>query len=381
MSTFNPKFGKMKNEQHLPNLDGLRFIAAMAVVIFHLFTLHRDNWGDFFNSNIFLIIRNLTSSGLYGVNFFFVLSGFLITYIILKEIKTYNSFNIYYFLIRRSLRIWPLYFLVVIFGFYIFPYLPFGIVTKHELWRFLLFLSNFDEIINGKDDILNFLTITWSVSIEEQFYIFASLVIFLFKIRKVLKLQILFFSIIIVSILFRISNDANTSFLYYHTLNSMSDIAVGGLLSTLYLSKSKINYLVFTPKIVIISIYILGFTFLYRPLWFLSIDFFAIERLISGLFFAFIIAEQLLCQNSLFKADSIPYFKIGGKISYGLYMYHCIILYYLANCFSYLGWTNNLLGFIFYVIMTLLFTGILSMLSYKYFEAPILKLKLNYQRI
>jgi len=100
---------------YFDNLDGLRFFCFLAVFLFHSF--HTDlptvkqHWlYSFFKFELF-------GNGFLGVNFFFVLSGFLITYLLIKE-KTRNRFiHIGNFWVRRILRIWPLYFACVIYGF------------------------------------------------------------------------------------------------------------------------------------------------------------------------------------------------------------------------------------------------------------------------
>src|SRR5262249_15856566 len=126
------------------------------------------------------IKRLLFASGWMGVSFFFVLSGFLITYLILREIEVNGKLDILAFYVRRVLRIWPLYYLVIAFGFLCYPLLKsvFGfssyIETGNSLY-YMFFLSNFDVINlghwlgNGRGAMST--NITWSVAIEEQFYL------------------------------------------------------------------------------------------------------------------------------------------------------------------------------------------------------------------
>lgn len=118
------------------NLSGLRFIGAIMVLIFHCFSLHREIWGDWFYEDWFQKLYFLSSRGHVGIILFFVLSGFLITHLLLWESDKQGKINILNYLIRRFLRVWPMYFLIVGFGFFIFPYLPYGIDTIHELWHF-----------------------------------------------------------------------------------------------------------------------------------------------------------------------------------------------------------------------------------------------------
>ena len=179
------------------NLNGLRFVGALTVLIFHCFTLQREIWGDFYNGTIFHFVFSVASKGHLGVNLFFVLSGFLITYLLLHEYARTGKINILNYLLRRFLRIWPLYFLVVLFGFFLFPKLPYGVVTIHEFWRFALFLSNFDEIIHGINDKINFLSATWSVSIEEQFYLVWGFLLGLIPFKKSFSFPVFFIVIIL----------------------------------------------------------------------------------------------------------------------------------------------------------------------------------------
>ena len=108
---------------YFPGLNGLRFLSALAVIITHV-ELMQDKLGleNLWND---LLVHNL---GVIGVSFFFVLSGFLITYLMIEERDSFKSFSVKSFYLRRIFRIWPLYFLILILGFFILPkvtYVPF----------------------------------------------------------------------------------------------------------------------------------------------------------------------------------------------------------------------------------------------------------------
>ena len=366
----------MKQEKiHFENLNGLRFIGAFMVFLFHAFTINREVWGDFFESVPFIALRKLTSIGHYGVNLFFVLSGFLITYLLLKELRERGKIHVGFFLIRRILRLWPLYFVIVLFGFFIFPHLPFGIQTVHEFWRYGLFLSNFDEIINGSRDSLNFLTATWSVSIEEQFYIGWALVIGLFKWKTIRSFQIFFLVVIISSFTFRIYYAGNQSLLYYHTMSVISDMGIGGILATIVFEKESVPFIERFKKWQIGLIYLFGIGFLFTAHKILTGRLIAIERVISGTFFAFVLIEQLRSKNSFFKADRIPYFERAGKLTYGFYLFHSLLIYYICSTFESLNWNEHAGYFILYFFLLLFSNSLLSIISYRYFEKPLLNLK------
>lgn len=125
----------------------------------------------------------------------------------------------------------------------------------------------------------------------------------------------------------------------------------------------------------IVLIYVLGISFLFSAHKLLPGRFISLERLISGTFFAFVIVEQLKSRNSFFKADQIPFFQRAGKLTYGFYLFHCMLIFYICKTFEYMGLTQQAVYFILYFILLLVTNSLLSVLSYSYFEKPLLNLK------
>ena len=276
---------KEEHNTFLPNLNGLRFLGALLVFVFHVFTLGREHWGEFRNSTWFSALNKIASKGHHGVGLFFVLSGFLITYLFLKEIDRNGSINVRHFFIRRVLRIWPLYYLLIIFGFLIFPNLPYGQGTDHSILNYSLFLSNLDEIWNGANDPLNFLTISWSVSIEEQFYLGWILLMLLLPFLKKGKFLLHFFSmIVLLTVIFRLLNHNDERIMYYHTFSNISDLAIGGIAAIGVMRYNWVEKLQRLSKMNILSVYALGtITVLLSTLIFRD-ELRSIERLVLGSF-------------------------------------------------------------------------------------------------
>lgn len=363
-----------QNRTFLPNLNGLRFIGALAVLVFHVFTLEREIWGDFTSSSTFQLISKVASKGHHGVGLFFVLSGFLITHLLLKEIKENGSIQPFNFLMRRILRIWPLYFLIVIFGFFIFPHLPYGQETEHSLLNYSFFLSNFDEIWNGTNDSLNFLTVTWSISIEEQFYLSWIVLLFLFPFfRKGKYLASYFIAIVLSVILFRFFNYSNDRVMYYHTFACASDLAIGGLCAIGVQSYSIQKSIINLTKWQLLIIYLLGISSILGSTFIFKEELRSIERLVHASFFAFVILEQVYSQHSFWKADRIPGFFKGGEITYGIYMYHCVFIYYTSIYFHQHKLTTSIFHFLLYTGLIFSTSYIFSIISMKYLEKPILR--------
>ena len=162
---------------YFKNLDSIRFIAAMMVFLDHGVKPAYQYLG-LDGTLLFKVFTTISSGGI-GVTIFFVLSGFLISYLLISEHEVSGKIALKNFYVRRILRIWPLYYAVVIFSFFLYPFMKSLIgMTDHfqsNVLYYLTFLSNFDVIHIGKyfrgQDVLA-QNVTWSVSVEEQFYLF-----------------------------------------------------------------------------------------------------------------------------------------------------------------------------------------------------------------
>lgn len=343
--------------------------------IFHAFSLFRKSWVGLEENSIYQTLTKVTNKGSLGVNLFFVLSGFLITFLLLWEKKKFGKINALQFIKRRTLRIWPVYFLVVLFGFFVFPAFPFGKELVYNLEYYLSFLSNIDEINVGGNDSVNFMTPAWSVSVEEQFYIVLALLLGLFSFVNKQKLLWFYVLILIGSLLFRYIHVADERVLYFHTFSVMSDIAVGGILAILTFSKKLQRHLIHLSKVKIIVIYTLGFAVILGKNVIFQAHLQIFERLVLSLFFGFIILEQIYAPNSFYKADKRKWIKKGGAISYGFYMYHVIVMYFVSQLFVANGFTSITSFALIYLSVTLICTTALAYLSYRWFEKYFLRFK------
>src|SRR3954471_4714452 len=114
-------FASAKKEKiFFPNLDGLRFVSFFLVFLYHTYMTFFNNIRDS-SPDAFDYIQRLFQNGNLGVNFFFVLSGFLITFLLIREKEYTGKIHVGHFYMRRILRIWPLFYLCVFIGFVIFP--------------------------------------------------------------------------------------------------------------------------------------------------------------------------------------------------------------------------------------------------------------------
>jgi peptidoglycan/LPS O-acetylase OafA/YrhL len=376
----------MKNKTFFPHLDALRFIAFFAVFVNHSLI----SFGYYNPNPTFKFIqKNFLSSGGLGVSFFFVLSGFLITYLLLEEKETHGRIDIKKFYIRRVLRIWPLYFLIIVLALFVFPLFKNAVPATFPIrfatdqlnpWLYVTFAGNFDYLWNGISNVV--IGILWSVSIEEQFYLFWPLII-AFVPKK--RLLLTFLLIIAASTLFRFfcTNGGSLKIITYHSFSCVSDLAIGAVLAYLATNKTFIERIERMPGIAIEGVYFVGFALLpFREyIWKFGIHYVhaaAILPVLIAAFFAFVIMEQCFAKHSFFKAGNLKMISKLGTYSYGMYCYHMTVFFIVMLCYSSAG--LRITGISPYQLMitsaiSLVLTIGISRVSYVYFEKKFLNLK------
>ena len=168
---------------YLSGLNGLRAIAAMSVVIAHTSVKDVANFG-------LPLHLNIPMAG-FGVTLFFVISGFLITFLLLQEKKKHDDIDIKKFYVRRILRIWPIYYLFIFICICVFLFIDKSHeIIQKELWFYVFFAANVPFIF--QQGIL-ILVHYWSIGVEEQFYLFRPWIVRFSK-DKLLKIAVLIFS-------------------------------------------------------------------------------------------------------------------------------------------------------------------------------------------
>ena len=366
-----------KNKLFFENLDGLRFFCFLSVFLFHSFFTEFDYIKN--DSTYTFIKKFLFANGNLGVNFFFVISGFLITFLLIKEKEQNGQINIKNFWMRRILRIWPLFYFCVFFGFVIFPFLKtmFG-QTPNETanWiYYVTFTNNFDFINKGLPDA-SILGVLWSVAIEEQFYLVWPIILYFLPKSKY---WIAFTTIIVGSLIFRGIYIDNPAMLENHTLSCIGDLATGAMGAWLINERSKFKSLIENlRKYQIAIIYILfAVIFLFRKELLMSISTIRIfEREFIAIIILLIILEQCFAKNSLFKMKNLKLISNLGTITYGLYCLHFIGILITINITRMLG-INTQLWQVICIDMpaSLIITILIAKFSYRIYENPFLRLK------
>ncbi|MES2566586.1 MAG: acyltransferase [Bacteroidota bacterium] len=367
----------MKNDKiYFENLDSIRFIAATMVFLGHGLS---DSY-KYLPNNSLKNFLDLISSGATGVSIFFVLSGFLITYLLILELELNSKINIKNFYIRRVLRIWPLYFAIGIISFIIYNSPEALIGIGDRIFYSLSFLSNFVKCFYS--GILMPEAVTWSVSIEEQFYLFWPL-LFLFLPHKFWLPAILF--TIICSIVFRVFNFNDATILYFHSLSVLLDLGIGGLFA--YLIKTQNKFKSFFENTATKSHFVFFLISVCLLYWNVKIFDFkyghAIGRIFISTSFACIICAQAITKsNSILNLKNFSFANKWGKYTYGIYLIHPIALTIIGLIAEAINFqkVNTINAFIIAAVGYIL-TLFISKLSYTFYESRFLKLKYKFATI
>jgi peptidoglycan/LPS O-acetylase OafA/YrhL len=367
----------LKSKVYFENLDGLRAIAAFAVLLYHT-----SNWLPRSSNILILKLKNIISfnehGGHYGVVFFFVLSGFLITYLLLNEREKFGSISLSKFYLRRILRIWPLYYFTVIIGFVVYPTILSLFHYSHQEsanpFMYALFLANFDNIYNHMPTA-GILGVQWSVAIEEQFYLIWPL---FFLNKNIIKVLPYVFILMIFSSTYFYLKQSSWETQNYHFGSCIRFLSWGGLTGycCFYHSQFLSSFLNRIPRFINPIIYLICLfllfenntvLFIWQKIRNIHILAFLLNYFIiflPMLFFSYVIIDQNFSNRSFFKIGKYGFLTSMGKVSYGIYLLHMICIY-LVMKISLLAVQD--LYLINISIVTLTTIG-LSLLSYRYFE-------------
>ena len=355
---------------YFPGLNGLRFLSALAVIITHV-ELMQDKLGL---ENLWdnLLIHNL---GVIGVSFFFVLSGFLITFLMIEEKKSFNSFSVKSFYLRRIFRIWPLYFLILILGFFILPnitYIPF--FSENLEFNFstnlIIYLFILPNIALSIFPAVPLIGQSWSIGVEEQFYLIWPIIFKFFKnfnLILLMKLLLLFVLMKFVVLLFSLQIDSYWLLVVKKNLAMLKfeNMIIGAMGAVILIRKDKYIRYVFNNIALFISITGVFFSLYIIP------DYLRDGlHILHALFFIIVILNVSSNPKSFLKLEN-RFFNFLGRISYGIYMYHLIIIYFTIKMLMIYEIYSKLLLY----TISILITCIVSYISYIIFEKRFLNLK------
>lgn len=305
----------------------------------------------------------------HGVTIFFTLSGFLITYLLLKE-KELQPLNVKNFYLRRLLRIWPLYYLYMALCL-ITCYL-YGIPYNQSALPFYLFLAANIPFIT--ENTIPFLAHFWSLGVEEQFYLFFPQIAKLSN-RRLLKIAIGLIAILLLLKCFFWVLYTKYSFPIPFMALTVTRIHIMliGVVAALFYYQNNTFFIRFATRkgiqiVCWLSIFIIAINRFHIAS---VID----SELIAGIT-VLIIIGQITKVNRVVNLEN-DIFDFLGKISYGLYVLHPLVLFYMSKLIGRFS-TPSLLNYILVYTLTLSVSIGMAYLSYEYYEKWFLRLKERY---
>jgi peptidoglycan/LPS O-acetylase OafA/YrhL len=342
--------------RYLPELDALRGFAILAVMFHHI------------GKNVpALHLVKIGGYGWTGVDLFFVLSGFLITGILLEAKGKPHYFKNFY--ARRILRIWPLYFALLLFAFVLLPLVVPALRTRifedaYPWQSYPFFVQNW---FSAKPIAFGPVGVTWSLAIEEQYYLVWPILVLILSRRALKYAAIGAFSFSVIVRLLQTFGFLHLV-IYTNTLSRLDGIALGSLLAAVLPAASERSVrrvamvvLPLSAVAVILTEWIFG-----EKTWFLY----------AGLALSF---ASLLCLSINSELlQHLRFIRYTGKISFGLYLLHVPVF----DTFRDPRFRSRLSLFHSSVLNDLLLVFcmtaalyLIASASWYFFESPILRLK------
>jgi peptidoglycan/LPS O-acetylase OafA/YrhL len=316
-------------------LDGLRGIAVLLVITSHFFPYPIHPNGAFER-----LYAGVVNFGYSGVDLFFVLSGFFITRILISTRGRQSYFSSFY--VRRILRIWPLYFSLCIVAIVVIPAIPqfashhfFSTETGSSAY-YWLFLNNFWDVLPVRGYV--FLAVTWSLAMEEQFYLVWPLIIWLLTPQRIFHVAVgmIVGTAILRNVLyygFGVSGET----LYYDTFTHLDGLALGILTAIVWEAPLKYKFVlrflswqlaVTIPALTWVVIYSALFPTIglekpddmaYQPLM-LTVGYTLTAFVYGGILVIFLTSERS-------RILAYPALRSVGKYSYAMYLLHFPVWY------------------------------------------------------
>lgn len=352
--------------KYIPQLDGLRAVAILSVMLFH------QQIPGF-------------NMGWAGVQLFFVISGFLITGILLDTKTSSHYFRNFY--ARRFIRIFPVYYLGLGAVIVIALIFRWGI---GDVWYYVLYIQNHLLAVNNwRVQFPALFNHSWSLAVEEQFYILWPLIIYALDVKKlkIATIFLFFFALLSRTFLLFFTQNPNLQFMILPT--QVDALAAGSFLAIILregnaqtlrrLSAWSAGLLLLSGIGIVALALRTGYDAYWVPAgWGNSRSNLVLFSLMS-IFFASLLYVSIFSKSALKSVLEHPWLRHIGKISYGLYLYHYPI-FVSADLIALetVGGEPDTLYYITEVILTFGLSYLLAILSWKWFETPILKLKDRY---
>jgi peptidoglycan/LPS O-acetylase OafA/YrhL len=357
--------------KQIPSLNGIRAISIIIVIIYHL------SLGGFISRNGPLnLLSPVLFNGALGVNIFFLISGYLITILLISEQSRTGQISLSKFYIRRTIRIFPAYYFLL-FIYAVLQFIGYLEISVPEWLSSIMYVRQFNQ--EGPSELGHL----WSLSVEELFYLFWPFIFIKAGNSRTMVTIIL----TVLTLLFRIfSYEFPPSFYLHHTIFYSADALLVGCLFAIHNEKIKLfikrwRYIIlFSVCALIISLYLEKYTYhlmaglLHSHKTNKAI--FAFSAIVHGLFgslgtisiilIGLIVIGSIYSTSAWFTFLNLRVMDYIGKLSYSLYLWQQIFT------------ANRAFMHKFPVVLILLFIFIAAHVSYFLIERPFLKMKRHF---
>lgn len=302
----------------IPELDGVRGLAAIMVIVFHI---NQKTAPDGF---LLKMMHKTGTLGQTGVILFFVLSGFLITGILLATKNSRNYFSTFY--LKRSLRIFPLYYLSLMIFLIIIPLLETGrAIPFSESWYFWVYLQNIAITFKGANIEPGHF---WSLAVEEHFYFLWPFLVYMLSEKNLVKAIGL---IIALGFAVRVVLEQNGYGSFFFTLSTMDCMAIGGLVALNH-RHNWVSYKTILLSFIVLMLLLLVSWMLFKN--HISNFVSLVKHPLLSLFFGSLISMLIVGKSFFNRIFKLKILTFTGTISYGLYIFHPICITYASRYFS-----------------------------------------------
>jgi peptidoglycan/LPS O-acetylase OafA/YrhL len=371
LSEVAPARAPASHRFYQPELDGLRFYAFLGVFVCHTLPFEASFYHGLHLPMPWLW-GAIVKAGAAGVDLFFALSAFLITSLLLKEREETGDISLRLFYLRRILRIWPLYFLVIGLGIV----LSHTMANQHLQWYYvagyLLFAGNWVHAVFGRPESIAFPL--WTVSIEEQFYLIWPLLVKKLERRGLIVSGIVIFLLATVCRIGFVLAGVSGGYIYYGSTARCDSIALGILIA---LFADRLPKLTSTARLLLVSGGLVGW--IVSSAWLTDQPGPISMREVPGRLIIALAAGAMLygCLYSRNKLLTGAWVVRLGKVSYGLYLLHLTGLLLAKSALHPVSGSALLATKAVGFVLTLL----LAFTSYRWVESPFLRMKDRFARV
>lgn len=344
------------SQPRIPGLDALRALAVFLVLADH------SGWVGPFGLPLF--------DGGFGVMLFFVLSGFLITRGLLAELRERDGIDLGRFYLRRAARLLPVFYVYVLVGLVLLT-LAHRPVPWGAIWSSSAYVVNYYQAFTGAAS--HYLSHCWSLAVEEQFYMLWPLALLL--VHRHVKLTwrgVLALTLLLIGCrLGWVVAGASDEYLYRALETRGDQLAIGGLLACAVTSERIRAGFARVPArgwvlLACLGLVILSFnTFRGTNVLKYAVGF-SVESMLVTLALPIVILAASQAGGPASRILNAGWAAWVGRISYGIYLFHPMVLHPVRNTLTRLGMNNDLA-----IAISMVAVAIVAHISFRWFEEPL----------